>query len=157
MCHGDQGQGIGWRVTLEPEDQNCWQSKCHAPNHPPDGFVFPTQVAGVVGPQMAAMFANAQQLHAFIKAAMPYQAPGSLSDEEYWQLTAFLLRSNGIDPGSEPLDEQSAARISLRSTPAPAPASRPAAFIWPYGVFILLVAAGGILLLAARVRSARRP
>jgi len=49
-CHGDKGQGLtgDWRAQWEPEDQNCWQSKCHALNHPPDGFYMP-QVPAVVG------------------------------------------------------------------------------------------------------------
>ena len=34
-CHGNRGQGLTdeWRAEWDPEDQNCWQSKCHAPNH----------------------------------------------------------------------------------------------------------------------------
>ena len=41
-CHGDWGQGLTeeWRDTWG-EDKNCWQSKCHAPNHPPWGFEIP--------------------------------------------------------------------------------------------------------------------
>ena len=39
-CHGNRGQGLTdeWRATWAPADQNCWQSKCHAANHPPEGF-----------------------------------------------------------------------------------------------------------------------
>src|SRR5512134_251602 len=46
-CHGDVGQGLTpeWRSTWAPEDQNCWKSKCHGQNHPPDGFTFPVAPA----------------------------------------------------------------------------------------------------------------
>ena len=42
-CHAYDGQGLtaAWRATWAPTDQNCWQSKCHGPNHPPDGFELP--------------------------------------------------------------------------------------------------------------------
>ena len=114
-CHGDQGQGLtpelvkAWGLG----DMGCWQSKCHAANHPPDGFTLPKTIPPVVGPIIPARFATALDLHNFIKENMPWQAPGSLSDEEYWQLTAFLVRANGVDPGRELLNEQRAARISL--------------------------------------------
>jgi hypothetical protein len=54
----------------------------------------------------------------FIQANIPYQAPGSLKEEEYWQLTAFVLRANGVSIGYKPLDRQTAARISLSPTTA---------------------------------------
>lgn len=39
-CHGDKGQGLTeeWRAAWGEKEQNCWQSKCHAGNHPPEGF-----------------------------------------------------------------------------------------------------------------------
>ena len=42
-CHGDKGQGLtpDWIAQWAPEDQNCWQLKCHAENHPPERFVLP--------------------------------------------------------------------------------------------------------------------
>ena len=114
-CHGDRGQGLTkeWRGALDLPDQDCWQSRCHASNHPPGGFVFPKVVPAVASPGMVARFKTALDLHDFIKARMPWQAPGSLKDDEYWQLTAFLLRTNGIDPGNEPLDAQRAARTPM--------------------------------------------
>jgi cytochrome c5 len=41
-CHGDRGQGLTleWRAVYG-EDQNCWASRCHSGNHPPDGFIIP--------------------------------------------------------------------------------------------------------------------
>src|SRR5690606_13124957 len=38
---------------------------------------------------------------------MPWQAPGRLSEEEYWQLTAFLAEANGAqDVPAEPAWER---------------------------------------------------
>lgn len=119
-CHGDHGQGLTdeWRQVLDPPDRNCWQSGCHNPHHPPDGFVFPRQVPAVIGGSALQHFQSAANLHAFIKAQMPYQAPGSLSEAEYWQLTAFLLRANGYTQPYALLDEQSAEGIALNTPPA---------------------------------------
>jgi mono/diheme cytochrome c family protein len=116
VCHGDRGQGLTdeWRMVGGTQDQNCWQSKCHAPNHPPGGFVFQKYVPPVIAPGLLTRFATALDLHDFIQNNMPWQAPGTLSPEEYWQLTAFLLRANGYNPGKQDLDPQRAAQIPLR-------------------------------------------
>jgi hypothetical protein len=122
-CHGDKGQGLTeeWRNVLSPADRNCWQSKCHASNHPPEGFKMPEYVPPVMGPGLISVFGDASTLHSFLKARMPWQAPGSLSEEEYWQLTAFLIRQNGLDPGSTPLNEQNAKLFSLQPEPTVTP------------------------------------
>jgi cytochrome c len=126
-CHGDRGQGLTdeWRQVLDPPDRNCWQSGCHNPHHPPDGFVFPKVVPAVVGAGVLEQFQTAANLHAFIQSKMPFQAPGSLKEDEYWQLTAFLLRANGYTLPSIPLDEQTAQRLFLAPQPAQ-PAPKPA-------------------------------
>jgi hypothetical protein len=115
-CHGDRGQGLTdeWRGALDPEDQNCWQSRCHASNHPPDGFIFPKAVPALASPGMLARFDTALDLYLFISSKMPFQAPGSLSDQEYWQLTTFLVSLNGIRLDNLPLNSEKAAKISLR-------------------------------------------
>jgi len=122
-CHGDKGQGLTeeWRNVLDPADRNCWQSKCHAANHPPEGFVLPKYVPPAVGPGLLSEYGTALNLHDFLKARMPWQAPGRLSEEEYWQLTAFLIRQNGLDPGDMPLDPQSAKLLSLKPEPTVTP------------------------------------
>jgi hypothetical protein len=126
-CHGDQGQGLtpewidSWGLGKE---QSCWQSKCHAANHPPEGFKLPKSIPPVVGPVIPARFGTALDLHEFLKAQMPWQAPGSLEDVEYWQLTAFLVEKNGIHLNGLALSEENAAGVRLRpeapSTPMPA-------------------------------------
>jgi hypothetical protein len=165
-CHGDRGQGLTaeWRGALDPPDQNCWQSRCHAANHPPDGFVFPHDVPPVIGPSMAARFANGLELYQYLKTRMPWQAPGMRSDEEYWQLTAHLLRWNGVDPGSEPLTPERAANLWLNPQAKPSPTPLPAsARLLAQPVYSGLALAGlalGIMLLGVyflvKYRHARR-
>jgi alcohol dehydrogenase (cytochrome c) len=46
---------------------------------------------------------SAQQLFDFIKTRMPPNAPGSLSDEYYRQVVAYILSRNGHPAGSTPL------------------------------------------------------
>ncbi len=153
-CHGDVGQGLAaFRPTLDPVDQNCWQSKCHAANHPPDGFTFPTDVPAIIGPGKIEQFKTALGLHDFIQAVMPYQAPGSLTDAEYWQLTAFLLRANGYDPGAGTLNAQTAAQIDLQPVSPPPPAEGPA--VWPYFAIGGALLAAALALALARLRAKR--
>lgn len=98
-CHGDRGQGLTdeFRATWAPEDQNCWQSKCHASNHPIEGFDLPRYVPAIVGTHALAQRVQPSDLYDFIRANMPWHNPGSLTDEEYRQLTAYIMRENGLE------------------------------------------------------------
>lgn len=114
-CHGDRGQGLTpeWIATWNPEDQNCWQSKCHASNHPDDGFALPRYVPAITGEHMTSRFSTAMDLFVFIRTLMPWHAPGSLPDEEYWQVTAYVIFLNGNDLGDLVLDESNAGTVTL--------------------------------------------
>jgi cytochrome c len=50
-------------------------------------------------------------LLSFVKENMPATAPGSLSDETYVSLVAYLLAVNGVAPGETPLAMGSSATI----------------------------------------------
>ena len=114
VCHGDQGQGLEeWCDVLGSEERNCWQSRCHAANHPPDGFQLPHYAPPLMGPGTLARFQTAADLHEYLHTQMPWQAPGILLDEEYWQLTAFFVAARGLDPGAEPLIRQRAEALEL--------------------------------------------
>jgi cytochrome c5 len=157
VCHGDRGQGLTeeWRNELDPEDRNCWQSRCHATNHPPDGFIFPQTVPPVVGPAMIARFTTALDLFQFLQTRMPWQAAGSRSEQEYWQLTAYLLRLSGVDPGAEPLTAGRAAGLwlnpTLQPTPTPLPVAQllPARPVDPSQLWLGLAAGGGLVAILA--------
>ena len=123
-CHGDRGQGLtdDWRAQWEPEDQNCWQSKCHALNHPPDGFYLPIGPA-VVGPPVL-IFETAQDLYDYNHNYMPWHDPGSMTQKESWSVTAYILKINNIDPGPE-LGPETASQIRLRGNNIASPSQAP--------------------------------
>jgi hypothetical protein len=155
-CHGDQGQGLTdeLRSLLGPQDANCWQSKCHAANHAPGGFVFPKVVPAVVTPAMATRFPSALALHDFIQTNMPFNKPGGLSDDEYWQLTAYLVRANGGGPLPATLDAANAVSVPLKpaATGAPPP--------WLIALVVVVLVYAGVAAWWASRRSrtsTRRP
>lgn len=178
-CHGDERQGLtdAWRAKWSPETQNCWQSKCHAGNHPPDGFDLPRYVPPLRGPDAFARFETALDLHVYVKNNMPWHNPGSLTDEQYWQVTAFLIREQGIAPMTAPLDRQRGMTLRLHDdAPSGAPTETPtkvpaeglsegqadaagaasagSAFWWPALVGLLAVAALTTALLYRQNRAA---
>jgi cytochrome c len=150
VCHGDRGQGFTdeWRGALDPADQNCWQSKCHAANHPPEGFELPRYAPPVIGPGRLAHHQTAAGLYQFLRTRMPWQAPGILSDEEYWGLTAFLAQANGISWGEGMLGPTNAANVALDAQASSSKEAALSARILGIGMFLL---AGGILLLLSGI------
>jgi len=121
-CHGNHGQGLTdeWRELAFGEDKDCWTSKCHASNHPPQGFEFPHTVPALVGGGKLGRFTSAQQLYDYIYAMMPWWNPGSLTPEKAWQVTAYLLKMNGTLPAGIPLDGKVASAIPVhRKVSAP--------------------------------------
>jgi cytochrome c len=122
-CHGDRAQGLTdeFRQQYPEEDRNCWTSHCHGKVTYEDGFTIPRVIPALVGPGTLAKFATAQNLYGFIRAAMPFQKPNSLSDEEYYKITAFLLRQNGLIDGQTEVNEANVAQIVVsRATPVQA-------------------------------------
>lgn len=143
-CHGDRGQGLtaAWRATWAPKDQNCWQSKCHAANHPPDGFELPA-VPSLLGSTAMSRFATALDLYKYIYDNMPWQDPYSLTQKDSWAVTAYILKINHFDPGSD-LNAEKAALITLSSnapvpTAASAQAPVPATNNWIWVVLTVFV------------------
>ena len=124
-CHGDRAQGLTdeFREQYPEEDRNCWNSHCHGDVTYENGFKIPTVVPALAGSGSLAKFATAANLYGFIRAAMPFQKPGSLTDDEYYQIVAFLLRQNGLIDGQTEVNAANAAQIVVsRATPtAPAP------------------------------------
>jgi hypothetical protein len=117
QCHGDQGQGLTdeWRATWPADHQNCWQAKCHGTSHPSDGFQIPRYVPAIIGPNTLAQFKTALQLYDYNRTSMPWPTPGGLVDEKNWEVTAFLIQANAIDPIQVPLDSERAAQLQLHT------------------------------------------
>jgi cytochrome c len=123
-CHGDKAQGLTdeFREQYPEEDRNCWNSHCHGDITYENGFKIPTMVPALVGSGSLAKFPNAANLYGYIHAAMPFQKPNSLTDEEYYQIVAFLLRENGlIDPQTEVNASNAAQIVVSHATPVAAP------------------------------------
>lgn len=60
---------------------------------------------------------SGQQLYDFIKTHMPANAPGSLSDEQYRKVFAYLLAQNGYPAGSKPLSSDGLGSVALLPYP----------------------------------------
>ncbi len=62
---------------------------------------------GGIGPRLEPAVLRAygtpQAIHTYIKVAMPYDAPGSLTNDDYWDVVAYLIHRAGLWDGSEVL------------------------------------------------------
>jgi len=145
-CHGDVGQGLTeeWKDAFGEEDRNCWQSGCHGPDHPPQGFLIPKEkvIPAVAITGSLTRFKNAQELHDYILASMPWWDPGQLTDEEAWQVTAYILDMHAVLPDDFVLTETNASAITTQyAVPQPMD-DRPAIFV--FTGLLVLVAVGMI-------------
>ena len=114
-CHGDRGQGLTdeFREVYPPEDRNCWNSGCHGKRPYDHGFTLPTSVPALIGPGTLQKFSNAAFLRGYTYATMPYWKPASLTEDETWQVTAFLLRENGLWDAKEELNASNASQVMV--------------------------------------------
>jgi hypothetical protein len=148
-CHGDKGQGLTdeWRTVYGPDEMNCWQSGCHGPRHPPEGFQLPRQVPPVLGPAALSRLSTAADLYHIISTTMPWWGPDYLTAEDKWNLTAYLLRQEGTLPPGVVLDAGNAPIFQLHSKAASSPQAEQ-----PYAVLTIgLLALGTLALVVQRV------
>jgi mono/diheme cytochrome c family protein len=149
-CHGDRGQGLTdeFRATYPPEEEYCWESGCHGANPYESGFTIPKKIPGVIGESTLAKFADATQLNAYIRATMPFWKPGSLTEEESWRVTAYILRQNNLWDASAELNASNATDVKIPRgaflTPVvtPQPAEDPegeGSTIWLIGAGIVIL------------------
>ena len=113
-CHGDRGQGLTdeWRQVWVHDHQNCWAGRCHSGRSDDEGFFIPRSVPPVSGsPQALQLFQTAEDLFAFLRQTQPPQRPGTLTEAEYWALTAFLLHENGRLPSGAQLGPDATSRL----------------------------------------------
>ena len=64
-------------------------------------------------PRVLASYGTAQLLFNYVRLAMPYQAPRSLSNDEYWLAVGHLLRSRGLVGEDAVVNEETAEGIRL--------------------------------------------
>ena len=151
-CHGDRGQGLTdeFRKTYPPEEEYCWESGCHGARPYENGFTIPMQIPGVIGGSTLAKFADAAQLNAYIRATMPFWKPGSLTEEESWQVTSFILRQNGLWDASTELGTSNAIDVKIPRGAFLTPIATPPQtdVQGSSGTMLWIVAAGVALLIA---------
>ena len=120
-CHGDTGLGFDEALLgFHPDHHNC--SQCHKKyNSPHEDDVrvserncfsigSPPAIRGV---GLQKKFQNAAAYYYFIKSTMPRYDPNGLTEEEYWNITAFLLAINNNLPDNTELSIKNAAQITL--------------------------------------------
>ncbi|GAB4426347.1 MAG: hypothetical protein Kow002_15670 [Anaerolineales bacterium] len=115
-CHGDRGQGLTdeWLQSFALEDRDCWASGCHGEDYPQNSFEIPrASVPAIAGPGALTRFANALELWAYIRAYMPLFPAGALTDQQAWNLAAYVLRLNGRRLDGLTLTERNSAAIPL--------------------------------------------
>jgi mono/diheme cytochrome c family protein len=64
----------------------------------------------LVGPKALDDYKNAKQAFDYSKTHMPPDKPGSLTDEEYWNIVAFLVKKNDL-PITAPLTAANAESV----------------------------------------------
>ncbi len=50
---------------------------------------------------------------------MPFDKPGELTDQQYWAVTAFLMRQNGVLPKGVRVDSNNADNLPLEPVSVP--------------------------------------
>jgi hypothetical protein len=136
-----------FRETYPPDEMNCWQSGCHGKRPYENGFTLPTKIPAVIGQETLGKFTDGAQLNAYIRATMPFWKPGSLTEEEAWRVTAFLLRANDLWDGQTELDSSNASTVKIPRgaltpvvTPPPAEGQRGrGTALWVIGIGILIL------------------
>jgi S-disulfanyl-L-cysteine oxidoreductase SoxD len=91
LCHGDNGKGgIAGELIGGPPKASL------------DG-----------GKTIANFWPAATTLFDFIRRAMPYNAPRSLSDQEVYALTAYLLAANKLIGESDEIDAKTLPKVQM--------------------------------------------
>jgi hypothetical protein len=86
-------------------------ARCHGPIDS-EGITAPG-LFGAAPAKKLASFQTSQALYTFIRFAMPQDKPGSLPEEDYGAVLAFVLARNGFIEESASLEVSNTAGISL--------------------------------------------
>lgn len=122
-CHGATGRGLAEARTAFPEsDRRC--ERCHRPNNPavlPPSALRPNdafslgRAPALLGEEAELRsFGSAVALYDYLRATMPRFAPGSLREDTYLRITAFLSAAAGADVPQGPWNRETAAQVPLR-------------------------------------------
>jgi len=101
-CHGDFGGGGNGYPQLtggnQDKDENGIVKTLKNQRLAP-GMDAPKRTIGTYWPKATTLFT-------YIRDAMPYATPKSLSDNEVYAITAYLLAQNGIEIDGEEMDDE---------------------------------------------------
>lgn len=70
-------------------------------------------IGPALSPQVLFAYGTPQRLVDYVTLAMPYDSAGTLHEEEYWDVVAYLLDGAGLRAGTAVLDETEGA-VALR-------------------------------------------
>jgi len=87
--------------------QNC--AVCHGDQLDGNNGKYPP----LVGRPAVLDHPNATELYQYVRRAMPFGNPASLSDDDYYAVVAYMLYKNGVLPDNATLDATSIKSITL--------------------------------------------
>ena len=100
-------RGLERRVRERELAAEFYQMRCAACHELEGGIGSPLH------PRVLASYGTAQLLFNYVRLAMPYEAPRTLSNEEYWLTVGHLLRSRGLVVEDAVVNQETAAGITL--------------------------------------------
>lgn len=60
-------------------------------------------------------FRSAAAMFQYVRESMPYDEPGTLREEQYWDLIAFILGHKGVPSGDAPLGPDNAGTVPVQA------------------------------------------
>jgi len=100
QCHGPKGEGMPPAYPAIVGRDSAGEKF---------GFAKDAKIAKTIGNY----WSNATTLFDYIRRAMPHTAPGSLTNDEVYALTAHLLSANGLLPATATLDSASLMQVKM--------------------------------------------
>jgi len=90
-------------------------SSCHGANL--QGRAGPALAGQAFAKSLSFSKMSATQLYHFISSQMPANNPGSLSQDQYEKVLAYVLSKNGYPSGQTPLSEKTLSKVDLLPYP----------------------------------------
>jgi mono/diheme cytochrome c family protein len=81
--------------------------------HGEDGQGLPEGGPAIIAAPSLAYYATAADLFDTIRRTMPEDNPGSLSEQEYWDVVAHILAQSGLNPEGLPVGPETAGSIPV--------------------------------------------
>ncbi|HIF23914.1 MAG TPA: cytochrome c [Gemmatimonadetes bacterium] len=95
------------RVQERAQAAELYQMRCAACHE------FEGGIGSPLDPRVLVSYGTAQLLFNYVRLAMPYEAPRTLSNDEYWLAIGHLLRSRGLVGEDVPVNAETAEGITL--------------------------------------------